>query len=163
MTIIKYYKDIRTFTTALALLFQYSSNDNNDNNDNDLIFMKLTNDIDNNFFSLKSCKGKNNFLQLEYKLNEDNLKINYLEINNDYYSKLFNQPTILTNDEYIMIKKAIINYIELIAINNGKTKIVIDIHHNLNRYNHDLKEMGFIITNRNCFDNSFWFEAEKQI
>ena len=42
-------------------------------------------------------------------------------------------------------------------------KITIDIHSNLNRYNYELKNEGFVITNKRCYSNPFWIEAEKNV
>jgi hypothetical protein len=84
-------------------------------------------------------------------------------IDNDYYSNKFNKHNILSNDEYMTLKYACINYIENEAIKNGIDKIIIDIHRNMERYNYELKDIGFVITDRRCIHNLFWYEAEKMI
>ena len=56
-----------------------------------------------------------------------------------------------------------IKYIENVAKSNNINKITIDIHSNLERYNCELKDEGFIVTNNRCYDNPFWFIAEKII
>ena len=78
-----------------------------------------------------------------------------------YYCNKFNKHHILSNDEYMILKYACINYIENEAVKNGIYKIVIDIHRNMERYNYELKDIGFVITDRRCIDNLFWYEAEK--
>ncbi len=77
------------------------------------------------------------------------------------YTNKFNERIILTDYEYISLKEAIFNYIEMTAYKNGKTKLIIDIHNNMERYEYELKDIGFIKTDRRCLDNSFWYEAEK--
>jgi hypothetical protein len=110
---------------------------------------------------IKAYKYNNIILQADYSMNDNDIKIEYLNINNDYYSNKFNELKILTNDECFLLKNAIFNYIEHDAYKNSKNKIIIDIHSNLERYNNELKDLGFINTNRKCLDNSFWYEAEK--
>lgn len=166
-----YYNNIRTFTNALILTSFQTSNYNLISPYINHVAVKISNN-NNNYISLKAWKynncintytDKNNILQLECKLYDNYLKINYLYINNDYYSNYLNEPKILSNDEYISLKNAFICYIEKLALDNEKEKIIIDVHHNMKRYNHELKDMGFIITNRKCLDNSFWYEAEKTL
>jgi len=169
-TTIYYYNNFKTFTNILALGF------------NDLLHSKqsispcLNNivcKIDNkdmDYNSIKAWKynyisdiyNDNNIIfQLEYEITDNSIKINYLMIDNDYYCNKFNKHHILSNDEYMILKYACINYIENEAVKNGIDKIVIDIHRNMERYNYELKDIGFVITDRRCIHNLFWYEAEK--
>jgi len=93
--------------------------------------------------------------------NDDNIKIEYLSINNDYHSK--NKNNLLSDYEFLSLKRSIFNYIEDFAISKNKTKIIIDIHQNMKRFNYELKDEGFINSNNRCIDNYYWFEAVKKI
>ena len=95
----------------------------------------------------------------------DNIRVDYLAINNDIYDKMHYLTTkkyinININDnEELILRKNIINYIENIAREEKISKIIIDIHNNLR--NAELNNEGFIF--RFCADNPFWFEAVKKI
>lgn len=156
MTIYYKYNNILSLANSL-----YSSSFYNEDEDN--IELKIQNDISINYYVIKASYIKNNsfIFSLNYYIKDNNIKIDYLNINNDYYSNKFNENKILTNNEYKLLKEAIFNYIETIAYKNDNQKLIIDIHNNLERYNYELKEIGFINTNRRCFDNHFWIEAEK--
>jgi hypothetical protein len=100
-------------------------------------------------------------LSLDLIENDDNIKIEYLSINNDYHSK--NKNNLLSDYEFLSLKRSIFNYIEDFAISKNKTKIIIDIHQNMKRFNYELKDEGFINSNNRCIDNYYWFEAVKKI
>jgi hypothetical protein len=126
------------------------------------IFNYYTNDSDDKeIFKLNFNINKND-------INNPFIYIDYLGINNDYYDKKYNSvyPTdnlILTNEETKLIKKSLINYLELVAIKENINKIIIDVHSNLDRFNYELKEEGFIVTNKQCFLNPYWIRLEKII
>jgi len=103
----------------------------------------------------------NKIFTIDYNINNDILKIKHLSINNDYYEKnnIIKNNNLLTNEETLKIKRYIFNYLSTMNIN----KITIDIHSNLNRYNYELKDEGFVITNKRCYSNPFWIEAEKNV
>lgn len=106
----------------------------------------------------------NTIFSLDLIENDKNIKIDYLEINNDYYDKEHNfNKKILSDNEVLILKKAIFDYIENFAISKNKNKIIIDIHNNMKRYDKELKEEGFVNTNNKCIDNPFWYEAVKEI
>lgn len=141
--------------------------------------------IDNsdNIYSLKAWKSKcfYNHIMEAYNYNKnyimccdfiinkkkDNIKIDYLAVNNDYYDKIHNLKTKdaininLNDNDELILRKNVINYIENIARDEKISRIIIDIHNNLHRYNAELKNEGFINTFRYCNDNPHWFEAEK--
>ena len=79
-----------------------------------------------------------------------------MRINNDYYDNL-------SDNEVSILKKTLFNYIEDFAISKNKTKIIIDIHQNMKRFNYELKDEGFINSNNRCIDNYYWYEAVKEI
>ena len=110
-------------------------------------------------------KNKNNSIfSLDLIINDDNIKIEHLSINNDYYDNQYNDRTkILSNNEVSMLKNVIFDYIEDLAISKNKNKLSIDIHNNMKRFDTELKDEGFINTSNRCVDNPFWFEAVKNI
>jgi hypothetical protein len=106
----------------------------------------------------------NYIFNLDLIENNDNIKIKDLSINNDYYSnKNYIYNKLLSDNEFLSLKKSIFNYIEDFAISKNKSKIIIDIHTNMKRFNYELKDEGFIITNIFCNDNYYWCEAVKEI
>ena len=108
---------------------------------------------------------------LDFNINKDDkknpfIKIDYLYVNNDY-NDLFNYKIktnlLLNYDETKTIIKSLINYIENWGIKKNINKIIIDINSNLVRYNYELKDLGFIPTDKKCLFNPSWIEAEKII
>jgi len=150
----------------------------------DKIILKRT-IYDNNKYNFLCWKSKslyniyldeysylNKIFVLDFNINKDILKIKYLSINNDYndntlYNYYYNKhmkTNMLTNDEMLKVKRFIFDYIFGYAINKDINKVIIDIHSNLERYNYELKNEGFIpIINNKCKENPFWIEAEKNI
>jgi hypothetical protein len=113
--------------------------------------------------------------KVDFNINKNDINnpfiyIDYLGINNDFYDKKYNSicpnqdiQIILTDDETILIKKSIIKFIENFAIKENINKIIIDVHSNLERYNYELKEEGFTITNNICNLKPFSIRLEKII
>lgn len=149
------YNNITSLANSLSSCNFYNNNDNN----NDIELKIYINET--NYYSIKATYINNTIFSLNFDIKDDKIRIEYLNINNDYYSNKFNEKIFLTIDEYKLLKEAIFNYIEKIAYKNNKRRIIIDIHNNLERYNYELKDIGFIITNRRCIDNTFWIETEK--
>ena len=53
---------------------------------------------------------------------------------------------------------------ENLGKNKNIKKIIIDVHNNLERYNYELKDLGFIINNNIVNKiNPYWIQAEKDI
>ena len=88
----------------------------------------------------------NVILAIDYTLNDDHMKIEYL---NPKESK--------------QISKSALTYIENICTKNNKTKIIVDVHNNLKIFDEYYRNEGFKITNRRSIGNKFWLEAEKNI
>lgn len=151
----------------------------------------LKKSIDNNSQYIQSWQSKclvnfyfqefynyNKIFTLDFKINNDILKINNLSINNDYYDKKldlylkynFNHydynkyKNKLTDEETLQIKKFIYDYIMNYSKNNNIKKITIDIHRNFERYNLELKEEGFIPNYEiKWYSNPYWIQVEKYI
>jgi hypothetical protein len=154
----------------------YSSKDTNDFHSTKYILKRdITSDLKN--YSLRCWlssssydyymeSNDNNYsiFSLDLIINDDNIKIEHLYINNDYYDREYNSNIKnLSNNEVLMLKKVIFDYIEDLAISKNKNKLIIDIHNNMKRFDNELKEEGFITTYNRCVDNPFWFEAVKYI
>jgi hypothetical protein len=136
------------------------------NSTNYILKQDITSDLKN--YSLKcwlstsTHKSYNNnysIFSLDLIINDDNIKIEHLSINNDYYDNIKN----LSKNEVLMLRKVIFDYIEDLAISKNKTKIIIDIHNNMKRFDNELKDEGFVNSFNRCIDNYFWFETVKEI
>ena len=114
---------------------------------------------------LEDMKMTNIIGCLDYKINNDNIKIEYLSVRDNFDSELYinDNYLILNDDEAIELKNALIKYIENIAKKNNINKIIIDVNKKLKYYNKYYKDSGFILTERQCDDNPFWIESEKMI
>jgi hypothetical protein len=126
-------------------IFDYHIEDENDNNRIfNLDFIINNEDVDNTF-----------------------IKIDYLEINNDFYNKKFfdysNLRILLQNDEVKLIRISLINFIENWAIKKNIKKIIIELHSNLERYNEEFKDLGFNIVENKKLLNQYWIEAVKEL
>ena len=86
-----------------------------------------------------------------------------MNINNDFYDKKDKiNKKILLDDETNLIRISLLKFIENWAIKENIHKIIIDIHSNLERYNYELLNLGFIPNfSKKCKLNTFWIEAEK--
>jgi len=89
---------------------------------------------------LSTCLYDYLIFSLDLIINDDNIKIEHLSINNDYYDNQYNDRTkILSNNEVSMLKNIIFDYIEDLAISKNKNKLIIDIHNNMKRFDNELK------------------------
>jgi hypothetical protein len=119
-------------------------------------------------FYFENLNDENTIFYLDYSINNNIIKIDNLYVNNDFYDNKYrdffeNRKFLLKTDETTLILKSLINFIEKFAKKNNINKIVIDIHNNLERFNYELKNLGFIITEKISLINPFWLEAEKII
>ena len=109
----------------------------------------------------------NRIFKLDFTINDSFIKIDYLDINNDFYNKKYNyyykSNSLLTNDEVKMVRMSLIKFVENWGIKKNINKIIIDIHSNLERYDEEFKDLGFNITENKCLLNPYWFIAEKQL
>jgi hypothetical protein len=120
------------------------------------------------FEDFNDNQNKNSIYNLQFKTDNNNIKIQRLRINNDYYNNNYDTDCyewnnkIITKDEYKMVKTSIIDYLINLSKENNYKKIIINVHPNLERFNYELKDEGFIIENK-LSDNYFFKEAIKLI
>lgn len=121
-----------------------------------------------NHHTLTCIKQSKRIFNINYTLHQNNIKIDYLTINNDYYHKKQKEYEFIVNNiilnetEYRLLKQSLFKYIENCAIRNNINKIIIDTHNNLKRYHYELKEEGFIPTNTiSSKNNSHYIEVIK--
>ena len=125
-------------------------------------------------YHIEDEDDNNRIFKLDFTINNDNndnndsfIKIDYLDINNDFYNRKYNYyyklNSLLTNDEVKLVRMSLIKFVENWAIKKNIKKIIMDIHSNLERYNEELKDLGFIITENKCLLNPYWIIAEKQL
>ena len=100
---------------------------------------------------------------LDYKIENDNIKIDYLSISDNFDNILPKKKIILKDEDANELKNSLIKYLENIAKKNNLNKIIIDVHNNLRYYNKYYKDIGFILTDVKCNDNPYWIETEKNI
>ena len=126
-------------------------------------------------YHIEDEDDNNRIFKLDFTINNDNnndnndsfIKIDYLDINNDFYNRKYNyyykSNSLLTNDEVKMVRMSLIKFVENWGIKKNINKIIIDIHSNLERYDEEFKDLGFNITENKCLLNPYWFIAEKQL
>jgi hypothetical protein len=125
--------------------------------------------IFNNY--MNNLNDNNMIYSLDFHVNKNDInnpfiKIDYLYVNNDFYDIKYNEffknrNKLLKEDETKLIIKSLINFIEKLGKKEQIKKIIIDIHKNLERYEYELKDLGFIINDND--NNHFWIQAEKII
>jgi hypothetical protein len=173
MSAIYFYNNLNNLLYSLNT-YNFKNNKTNDYYSKKII-LKSEFSSDNKIYSFNSWFGTfiygfyvniidnyNYIFSLDLIENDDNIKIEHLSINNDYYYSK-NNNKFLTDNEVLILKKSIFNYIEDFAISKNKTKIIIDIHQNMKRFTYELKDEGFINSNNRCIDNYYWYEAVKEI
>jgi len=104
--------------------------------------------------------GKNFIAKMVYTLNDTFIKIDYLYIN-DGRLNLYNNP--LDDDDSEDLVTELINYLKLIAIQENKKKIILDVHENLRLYEKYYYNLGFEISQRKSQINKFWIEIELDV
>lgn len=98
---------------------------------------------------------------LDYKINDDHVKIEFLNLNDNESS--IKEGSKLSDIEANDLKYTFLNFIKTIAKDENKDKIIVDVHSNLRIYNLDYKNFGFVVTDRKCKDNPYWLEAETSL
>ena len=185
---IQIFNSILTMTTALKLNINFNDNSYKKNYFNNYILKHnnyntiFSNTIE--YHNLKCWKSRcffnhyidnynddNMIFSLDFNINKDDniIKIDYLYVNNDFfdikYKDFFqNRNKILKHDETKLIIESLIIFMENLGKNKNIKKIIIDVHNNLERYNYELKDLGFIINNNIVNKiNPYWIQAEKDI
>jgi hypothetical protein len=125
-------------------------------------------------YQLENFNENNMIFSLDFFINKEDInntfiKIDYLYVNNDFYTIKYNEflkktNIILKDTETKLIIKSLIYYIENIAKKENINKIIIDVHNDLERYNYELIGLGFNLNNDIiCKLNPYWIQAEKII
>ena len=119
-------------------------------------------------YYIEKSDYNNIIFSVDFSINKDDInnsfiKIDFMDINNDFYCKKDKIRNILLLDEETnVIRISLLKFIENWAIKEKINKIIIDIHSNLERYNYELLNLGFIPNfNKKCKLNPYWIEAEK--
>ena len=104
----------------------------------------------------------NSIYNLEFITKKENIKINNLSINNDFYYKKYlddnnqNKIKLINDKDYKIIKKSILNdFIINFGKKNNYKNIIIDVHENMKRYDYELKEEGFKIDYNYQFNHNY--------
>jgi hypothetical protein len=102
--------------------------------------------------------GKNFIGCVDYILHDNYIKINYLNINDSQTTNLYINPLDLDDAEDLI--RELINFIKLVAFQENKKKIILDVHENLRLYNKYYYNLGFEVTKRKSEGNPYWVEIE---
>jgi len=138
------------------IAIQHRKDENNKDYRN-IINIWRTTSIFNYWYTLYENCSKNFICCFDYTIHDSFIKINHLGINDGYHRYLYNNP--LDGDDSEDLIKACINFIKIVAKNENKNKIIIDLHSNLRLYEKYYHYEGFKMTNRKC-NNPYWLEAE---
>ena len=95
---------------------------------------------------------------LDYTIYDTIIKIDHIGINDNNRFNIYNQP--LDDYDAEKIIENLINFLKIIATNENKEKIIIDVHENLRIYNKYYCDLGFKTTTNKCKDNQYWIETE---
>ena len=87
---------------------------------------------------------------INYKMNDDYLKLDFFLPENQKFPPEINENTNLLFDHVLKIKQEY-----------NKNKIIVDLHNSLHAYNNFWKFYGFNPTNIKCDDNPYWLKFEK--
>jgi hypothetical protein len=136
-----------------------SSSNTQVNENINIIRIWKTKSVFDYFFSI-FCYNNTNFIgAIDYSINDDNIRIEYLFINdNDDKNKFYDN--ILDENESIKLTKSLINYIKILAKEKNKNKIVVEVHNNLRLYKKYYMNEGFIINNDKSTSDPCWIETE---
>jgi hypothetical protein len=102
--------------------------------------------------------GRNFIASLDYIIHEQHIKIVYLSVNNGKHVNLYNK--ILDENEVDDVLEYLIKFVKIVARKENKTKIILDVHANLQLYNKYYYYEGFEKTDRKSVANPFWIETE---
>jgi hypothetical protein len=108
---------------------------------------------------------------LDYEVHADHINIEYMSINeptennrDKMYKKILDQNNdVITAEESDELIHAMLHFMKNVAKEEKKSKIVVDVHHNLRIFNKYYQEEGFNVTDRKCSDNPYWIETEYDV
>jgi len=109
------------------------------------------------YYPFDNC-GKNFIATIDYYIRDKHIKINHLGINDFFNGDMYNNS--LDNYDSEDLVKNLINFVKMVAKEECKDKIILDVHENLRLFFKYYYYIGFQITNRKCTDNPFWIETE---
>jgi len=118
---------------------------------------KTTTLFDYWYYPFENC-GKNFIATIDYFIYDKHIKINHLGINDFECGHIYNNP--LDNDNSEELIENLINFVKMVAKEQCKDKIILDVHENLRYFYKYYYYIGFQTTNRKCGDNPFWLEIE---
>lgn len=112
--------------------------------------------------------ARDNFIAaLDYVVEDDRVKIEYLNLNDAEYSVNYYLTSVdanyMNNDDAQILTKHLIAYAENVARDHEKSHIVIDVHGNMRLFHKYYKGNGFVETGVRCRDNPYWVEVVKDV
>jgi hypothetical protein len=119
-----------------------------------------------------NLSGDNFLGGINYSINPDYVKIDYINVNDEEnyekkssyrYDNILRYEDFLNEDNAKIFRGHLLRYVETIAWQHNKPKLILDLHCNLRLYNKFYKPYGFIETGRKCHDNPYWVEVEKEV
>lgn len=129
---------------------------------NNLNLVKIWNITSISNYMHQNSNIDNFIMAIDYIINKDNIRIEFLNINDKQHSNVHRTINFLSEHNAFELTKSMIIFIENIAKKNNINKIIFDVHCNLNMYNKYYKGF-FQLTNCNNLDNLFQLEAERNI
>lgn len=109
------------------------------------------------YYPFDNC-GKNFIATIDYFIRDEHIKINHLGINDFDHAHMYNNS--LDNYDSEDLVKNLINFVKMVAKEECKDKIILDVHENLRIFFKYYYYIGFKTTNQKCTDNPFWVETE---
>jgi hypothetical protein len=109
------------------------------------------------YYPFDNC-GKNFIATIDYFIRDEHIKINHLGINDFFNGDMYNNS--LDNYDSEDLVKNLINFVKMVAKEECKDKIILDVHENLRLFFKYYYYIGFKTTNRKCTDNPFWIQTE---
>ena len=99
-----------------------------------------------------------------YHLNNDSVKIDYMNINNNYNDKQSTCGELSSNLHFSAeINQSIMLYFKEYALKNNKYLIKANVHKNLRTYYKYYHHQGFELTDKICMNNQFLIKIEKKL
>jgi hypothetical protein len=145
------------YDTRVAIQ-HYNGKHKINNIDKNVVNIWKTNSLFDYWYTDYTRCGKKFIGCFDYTIHDYHIKINHLSINDGENYNLYDDPLDIDDSEDLI--KACINFVKIVAKNENKNKIIMDLHSNLLLYEKYYSYEGFTITNRKSLDNPYWFESE---